>query len=78
MQTMQTDDKRILVLSIPKSNMGEDVKCFEGDPDYVRCMQPPYTLYESNTEVIMEIELPFWIDEEDVRVDITNVPFAFE
>ena len=72
-QTMQTDDKRFLVLSIPKSNMGEDVKkCFEGDPDYVRCMQPPYTLYESNTEVIMEIELPFWIDEEDVRVDITK------
>ena len=72
-QTMQTEDKRFFVLSIPKSNMGEDIKqCFEGDPDYARCMQPPYTLHESNTEVIMEFELPFWIDEEDVRVDITK------
>jgi hypothetical protein len=70
---MQTEDKRFFVLSIPKSNMGEDIKqCFEGDPDYARCIQPPYTLHESNTEVIMEFELPFWIDEEDVRVDITK------
>jgi len=72
-QTMQTEDKRFFVLSIPKRNMGEDIKqCFDGDPDYARCVQPPYTLHESNTEVIMEFELPFWIDEEDVRVDITK------
>ena len=76
-QTMQTEDKRFFVLSIPKSNMGEDIKqCFEGDPDYARCMQPPYTLHESNTEVIMEFELPFWIDEE-VAWKLRNVPFAF-
>ena len=72
-QTMQSDDKRLYVLSIPKKNMEEEIKhVFEGDPDYVRCLKPPYTLHETNSETIMELKLPFWTDEEDVHVDITK------
>jgi hypothetical protein len=72
-QTLQTEDKRFFVMSVPKKTMGFDIKqAFEGDPDFARCLQPPYTLFETNTEVIMEFELPFWIDEADVRVDITK------
>lgn len=34
-------------------------------------MRPPYELKEGNDDVLMEFELPFWIDRRDVFVDIT-------
>ena len=38
----------------------------------MRCMKPLYTLTESNKEVVMEFELPFWKESDDVTVEITN------
>ena len=37
-------------------------RLFEGDPDYARCMEPPYRLEESQREAVLEMELPFWIE----------------
>lgn len=42
----------------------------QGDSAGARCLQQPYKLTESQDEVIMEFELPFWMDKDDVRVDI--------
>lgn len=70
--TFQTEDKRFVMLEIRKRKIGEEWKrLFEGDSDYARCMKPIYELKESNNEVIMEFELPFWIESEDVGVNIT-------
>ena len=71
-QTFQTEDKRFLMIEMRKAKIGEEwKKLFEGDSDYARCVKPPYELKESNSEVLMEFELPFWIDSEDVGVNIT-------
>ena len=70
--TFQTEDKRFVMLQIRKRKIGEEWKrLFEGDSDYARCMKPIYDLKEYNNEVIMEFELPFWIESEDVGVHIT-------
>lgn len=47
------------------------VQLFNGDTDRARCMEPPYRLLESSADTTVEIELPFWIDHDDVRVKIT-------
>jgi len=45
---------------------------FRGDSCGARCLKPPYVLSESTDDVVMEIQLPFWIDTEDCKVDITK------
>ena len=68
-----TDDKRAIMLEIRKARIGEDwKKLFVGDPDYARHLEPPYEMTESNEEAIMEFELPFWIDAEDVGVSFNS------
>ncbi|KAI7845861.1 hypothetical protein COHA_000595 [Chlorella ohadii] len=68
-ETFRTKDNRVCVLCIPKAEYGEHWgRLFRGDSHGARCMQPPYTLSETQDDVIMEIELPFWIDPEDVSV----------
>ena len=44
---------------------------FQGDSAGARCMEPPYTLLEGAEDVQMELQLPFWIEAADVKVDIT-------
>ena len=72
-ETCQSKDKRRVTLSFTKARPGEVwQRLFEGDPDYARCMEPPYRLEESPSEVVLEVELPFWIEASDVRVDVTS------
>jgi len=64
-----SDDKRIMLLEIRKARIGEDwKKLFVGDPDFARYLEPPYEMTETKDEAIMEFELPFWIEAEDVGV----------
>jgi len=35
-------------------------------------MEPPYKLAETDTDVTMEVQLPFWIEADDVRVNVTE------
>ncbi|PSC71468.1 heat shock [Micractinium conductrix] len=69
-ESFKTVDNRICVLAIPKGQPGERWRClFEGDSEGARCMQPPYNLTETEDDVLLELELPFWIDAEDCRVE---------
>jgi hypothetical protein len=69
----QTSDKRYVMFEFRKANFEDEWKqVFVGDPDYVRCLKQPYNLVESNDEVIMDFELPFWTQSEDVGVIITG------
>ncbi|KAL4457675.1 hypothetical protein ABPG75_012540 [Micractinium tetrahymenae] len=70
LESFRTEDNRVCVLAIPKSQWGEHWPClFRGDSEGARCMQPPYTLSETEDDVLLELELPFWIEREDVAVD---------
>jgi hypothetical protein len=41
----RTQDNRMLVITIPKAEPGKKwTRLFRGDPDGVRCMQPPFTI----------------------------------
>ena len=78
-ETMRTVDNRICVLSLPKAEPGQQWKrLFVGDSEGARCLQPPYALHETDEDVLLQIELPFWIDPEDVRVDIGEVDVTVE
>lgn len=73
LETMKTEDNRICTIALPKSEVGSRwTKLFHGDPDGVRCMVQPYTLFESDDDVSLHFELPFWIDPEDVMVKFTE------
>lgn len=54
------------------------VQLFQGDSDWARCMEPPYRLLETSTDTTVELELPFWIDNDDVRVKITATDVDIE
>jgi len=70
--TFKAQDNTFITLAIPKKIPGEKWKeLFKGDSTGARCMQPPYKLLETNEDVTMEIQLPFWIDKEDCFVEIT-------
>lgn len=70
-ETLKTIDNRVCAIAIPKLEYGKTwPRIFRGDPDGARCLKPPYDLVETDDEAILHIELPFWIDTEDVRVDI--------
>lgn len=71
-ETCQSKDRRRVTLAFTKARPGENWRrLFEGDPDYARCMEPPYRLEESPSEVVLEMELPFWIEASDVAVHVT-------
>lgn len=67
--TMRTKDNRVCTLAVPKAEYGAHwPRLFRGDPDGARCLQPPYEIFDGEDDVSLNIELPFWIDPEDVRV----------
>ena len=41
-------------------------------------MEPPYTLTENDDEVVVEVQLPFWIEQPDIRVDVTESGICVE
>ena len=58
-------------MSIPKGQPGREWKSlFLGDDDGIRCLKQPYIMTETEEEVILEFELPFWIDKDDCKVEI--------
>jgi len=70
-QVRRSEDNRIFTAALPKADPGESWKrLFRGDPDGARCLEPPYTIAEDKDNVILEVELPFWIEAEDVDVSI--------
>ena len=76
-ETMRTADNRICTISIPKAELGQHwQRLFIGDPDGIRCLVPPYEMYETDEDAIVQIELPFWIDPEDVKVDVGDLELS--
>lgn len=78
-ETIRTTDNRICAIAIPKSEPGQQWKrIFEGDSDGIRCIHPPYELFETEEDAMVQIELPFWIDTEDVRVEFGATVLSVE
>ncbi|KAI3436650.1 hypothetical protein D9Q98_006066 [Chlorella vulgaris] len=72
-ETFMTKDKRVCVMALPKGEPGVQWKrLFVGDSDGARCLVPPYTMSHTESDVLLEVELPFWIDPEDVNVRFTE------
>lgn len=72
-ETMRTEDNRVCAIAIPKSEFGQEwPRLFRGDPDGARSLKPPYEMIETVDDAILQIELPFWIDPEDVMIDINS------
>jgi len=66
-------DKRRMTITLTKAEPGKHWRrLFEGDPDGARCLKAPYSLHESDEDVVMEFELPFWIYAEDIDVKVTD------
>ena len=71
-ESFMSDDNRLMCISLEKAEIGDMWRrLFDGDSDGVRALEPPYRLYESTDEVVFELEVPFWIDAEDVDVRVT-------
>ncbi|MEW5319838.1 MAG: hypothetical protein WDW38_010963 [Sanguina aurantia] len=63
----RSPDNRYALVGLPKAKPGPDVGClFVGDSDGVRCTQAPYSLYQTAEEAVLEVQVPFWIDKDDV------------
>jgi len=72
-ETFRASDRRYLLAALPKGVPGEAwEEIFEGDPRGARALEPPYALAEAADEVALTLEVPFWIEEGDVAVDITG------
>ena len=72
-ETFRAADRRYLLAALPKGKPGEAWEAlFEGDPRGARALEPPYSLAEEADEVALTLEVPFWIDEGDVAVDISG------
>jgi curved DNA-binding protein CbpA/HSP20 family molecular chaperone IbpA len=70
-QVRRSDDRRIFTAALPKGTPGKMWKrLFRGDPDGSRCLEPLYSTAEDKDNVILEFLVPFWIEPEDVKVDI--------
>lgn len=70
--SFKSKDNDHVTFGFPKAIPGEKWDClFRGDSSGARCMEQPYVLKEQEEDVLMEFELPFWIDHDDVRVNIT-------
>lgn len=71
--SFQSDDNRFTCIILQKQEMGKAWKTlFHGDSDGMRSLEPPYRLIENADDVIFELDVPFWIDAEDVDVRITD------
>jgi len=72
-ESIRTEDNTMCVLSIQKHEWKHHwTKLFEGDSDGVRCLVAPYELYEGDDDAILQFEVPFWIDQDDVKVLVTD------
>lgn len=70
-ESIKTADNTMCIISLVKHKWNHPwIKLFKGDPDGSRGLVPPYEIYEGDDDVILQIELPFWIDDNDVRVRI--------
>ena len=77
--TMQTQMRTKMLITLTKATPGETwTRLFEGDPMYARCLQQPYAVQESNTEAVVEVELPFWIEGSDCRVHVDKYGLRVE
>ena len=62
---------RTFVMSLPKAEAGAHwPRLFAGDPDGARCLEPPYRVTESQENVLVECDLPFWTEHDDVQITI--------
>jgi hypothetical protein len=77
--TCRTADNRVCVVALRKATQGEHWgTLFKGDSEGARCVAPPYILTETEDDVILEMNLPFWIDASDVRVDVTETDLTID
>jgi len=51
---------------------------FRGDPNGARALIPPYTLAESDEDVVMSLPVPPWIEDSDVKVAVTPCSLRVE
>lgn len=72
-ESIRSEDNTMCLLMLPKHEWNFHWKrLFVGDTDGVRCLRPPYEQFDSDDDVLLNFEVPFWIDADDVRVDITE------
>ena len=70
-ESMRAKDNTMCIVSFTKAEWNDDWKClFIGDSDGCRSLVPAYDLYEGEDDVILQTEVPFWIDPDDVSVEI--------
>ena len=73
-ESMRAKDNTMCIVSFTKKEWNEHWKClFVGDSDGCRSLVPAYDLYEGEDDVILQIEVPFWIDPDDVSVEIDEL-----
>jgi len=67
MEIIRGVEKTRVALAMTKAEPGAVWdRVFDGDPTFARCLEPPYRVHETNEEVVLEMELPFWIEADDV------------
>ena len=72
-ESIRSEDNTVCLLLLPKHEWGYTWKrLFVGDSDGSRSLRPPYEQFDSEDDVLLSFELPFWIEADDVRVDITG------
>jgi HSP20 family molecular chaperone IbpA len=73
-ETLKTEDNRFCLISLTKAQPGGEhwSRLFRGDSDGIRCLQPPYSLTETDEDAMLEITLPFWTESQDICVDIQS------
>ena len=72
-ESFKTEDNTFCALVIPKGVFGEHWdSVFKGDSTGLRCLQPPYSIFETAEDCIIEVTLPFWTEAEDVCTEITT------
>lgn len=72
-ESIRSEDNTVCLLALPKHEWGHAWKrLFVGDSDGSRCLRPPYEQFDSDDDVLLNFELPFWIETEDVLVHITG------
>lgn len=78
-ESIRSEDNTVVILLLPKHEWGYHWKrLFVGDSDGARCLRPAYEQFDSVDDVLLNFEVPFWIDVDDVRVDITEESIEVE
>jgi HSP20 family molecular chaperone IbpA len=78
-ESIRSEDNTVCILAIQKHEWKYHWKSlFEGDSHGARCLSPPYEQYDGVDDVVLSLEVPFWIDMEDVKVDISDIGIDIE